>query len=103
MKEKIYLVCVHPNNEYIKLGKIYILKDQHESQNCQFVYKLNNLDNTPIYLPESHGYFLYRFKQFLDLDQAKFTSIRIKLGAWLVAKECPKINSITNYCSCHEK
>ncbi len=102
MKKKTYLVCTHPSGyKYTKIskGKIYILKDQHELDGTPFVL-ISDINNKkiPKNIP-NEGYYLWRFKKFLDIEQAKFLSIKIKVGASTISRTC--LNAGKNkYCTC---
>jgi len=77
MKKKIYLVCTHPRDQ-LKLGGIYIFDStvQHDQWLCHIV------DLNGQYCIKTE-LFKSRFKKFTDIEQAKFMSIKLKLGAMI--------------------
>ncbi len=77
MKNKIYLVCTH-SRDHLKFGKIYIVKKEFTSSFQTPLYIVSDLNNIEI---EIAGFYRSRFKKCLDLEEAKFISIKLKLGA----------------------
>jgi len=76
MKKKIYLVCIHSRNP-LKLGGIYLFDSVVLDDPCLCYIKNLNGDCIKTQLFKS------RFKKFTDIEQAKFMSIKLKLGAMM--------------------
>ena len=89
MKEKIYLVCTHAgrSDEKLKFGKLYILKEKLTDAEPPYLYIVEDLDNKRV---DIGGLFPSRFKKFTNFEQAKFMSIKLKLGATIIPKPINK-------------